>query len=529
MNKRQKNFSFLLCLLMISMVFSPSSILAEVNDRKVINIITINDFHGKLREDTSEKGKNVGISKILSAVKQYKVTNPNTIVLSGGDNYQGSAMSDLTFGAPVSEMYKEMGVVASAVGNHEFDWGADLFKKWAEEGEFDFLTANIIDKKTNNPIGWVKPYKIIEIDGVKIAFIGLTTPETAYMKLPKDVENYIIEPLKESAEKWVKYLKSGEAPEGEVDAIIALAHVGCFQDEESGKITGEIVESGLTDIKELDAIISAHTHQIVEGLVNNIAVVQAYKDGRALGRLSLTFDKENKLVKVVPSVDLLYNRKSELVNDKRGDEIYLKYSKELKPIIDEVVGKTDKNLTHVRFGECGTSILGKWTTDLMRKLGKTQIAVINEGALRTSIPAGEISLGKLYDSMPFENLLITMKLKGSQLKKVIENGIMNNEIGWIEISGVKVYYDPKAEFGNRVTMIILDDGTKVEMDKYYSVATNDFMFNGGDKYNFKGAKNIIKSDRIIRDMIADYLREEKEYNFEFEQPLIKDNAPECNF
>ncbi|MCM1991049.1 5'-nucleotidase C-terminal domain-containing protein [Oceanirhabdus seepicola] len=525
MNKGKVIFSLFLCLIMILMFFSPSSIFAETNDRKVIDIITINDFHGKLKEDTREKGKNMGMSKIINAVKQYKDVNPNTIVVSGGDSYQGSAMSELTLGAPVSEMYKEIGVVASAVGNHEFDWGIDLFKKWSEVGEFDFLATNIVDKKTNKPIRWVKPYKVIEVEGVKIALIGLTTPETDCMKTAKNAQNLMFEPLKESAQKWVKYFKNLEAPEGKVDAIIALAHVGCFQDRDSGEITGEVVELGLTEVEGLDAIISAHTHQSVAGVVNNIAVVQGYKDGRALGKLSLSFDKDNNLVKVDSSVDLLYNRKSELVNDKQGDAIYLKYSKALKSIIDEVIGRTDENLTHVRFSECGTSVLGKWTTDLMRKIGGTQIAVINEGALRTSIPAGDITVGKLYDVIPFNNILIKMKLKGSQLKKVIENGIMNKDIGWIEISGVKVYYNPEAEFGNRVTAIILEDGVKVEMEKYYSVATNDFMFIGGDNYDFKGAKNIVESNRIIRDMIADYLRDVKEVKFEFEQPFVKGKAP----
>jgi len=292
-------------------------------------------------------------------------------------------------------------------------------------------------------------------------------------------------------------------------------------DRGSGKITGEVVESGLIDVEGIDAIISAHTRQSVAGVVNNTAVVQGYKDGRALGKLSLTFDKENNLVKIEPSVDLLYNRKSELVNDKKGDEIYLKYSKELKPIMDEVVGRTEKNLDHVRFNECGTSVLGKWTTDIMRKVGKTQIAVINEGALRTSIPAGDITVGKLYDVMPFENILIKMELKGSQLKKVIENGIMNKDIGWIEISGAKVYYDPEAEFGNRIIEIILEDGTIVEMDKYYSVSTNDFMLVGGDKYDFSGAKNIENTNKLILDIVMEHLKEVKEVNYEFEQPFVK--------
>lgn len=491
----------------------------------VVEIISINDFHGNLSEDAREKGKNMGMAKVIDAVKKYKANNPNTIVVSAGDSYQGSAMSNLTHGAPVSEMYKEMGVIASAVGNHEFDWGIEWVEKWKKDGEFDFLATNIIEKKSGKPVDWAKPYKIVDINGIKIGFIGLTTPETEFKTLPENVKDYKFESVKKSAEEWVKKLKDGDIEEGKVDAVIALTHIGSFQDRETKEISGEVIESSLVDVKGLDGIITGHTHQSVAGTVNGIPIVQGYKYGRALGKLTLSFDSSNKLVKSEAMVDLLYSRKGELSKDQQGNELYMKYEDELRPILDEVIASTNTELSHERHGDGGVTVLGKWTTDVMRELGDTQIAVTNEGGLRTSIPKGDITVGKLYEVMPFDNTLITMDLTGAQLKRVIENGILNKDIGWIEISGAKVYYDKDKEVGARISAIILDNGEEVKMEKTYSVCTNDFMYAGGDKYDFSGATNVRDTNKPIRDMVIEYLRNEKEVKVEFEQPLIAGEEP----
>jgi len=105
--------------------------------------------------------------------------------------------------------------------------------------------------------------------------------------------------------------------------------------------------------------------------------------------------------------------------------------------------------------------------------------------------------------MPFDNTLYTMKLSGADLKANIEHGIMNEDIGWVQIAGVKVTYNSKAEAGNRITSMVLEDGTPVEMDKYYTVVTNDFMFTGGDNYNFTNAQDGLDTFIPIRDALME--------------------------
>jgi len=475
------SLAFLLILSSISLVLA-----AE----KEIVVLSINDFHGSL----APSGKNVGAAKLVDAIKTEKAKNPEgTIIVSAGDNYQGSAMSNLLYGEPVSAMFKEMGLELSAVGNHEFDWGIDRITKWAEDGGFTFVCTNIYDKRTNQPVDWAEPFVIIEKMGIKVGFIGLATPETAYKALKANVENYEFRDPVETIKEWVPKIKDAGA-----DIIIALTHLGAFQDKE-GNISGEA--AALSEVDGVEAVISAHTHQSVSGLVNGKPLVQAYYNGRSVAKLTFVFDENNKLVSAEPFLDDLYKRPDTLKDDANTLAIYNKYNEELKPVLGKILGKTTVTLDHDRYA--GPSLLGEWACEIMKDKVGVQIAMTNGGGLRVPIPAGDITAGILYEVMPFDNTLYTMKLSGADVKANIEHGIMNEDIGWVQIAGVRVTYDPKAEAGKRITSMSLEDGTPVEMDKFYTVVTNDFMATGGDKYNFDNAIDKLDTFIPVRDAMMD--------------------------
>jgi len=462
--------------------------------QKEVVVLSINDFHGSL----APAGKNVGAAKLADALKVEKAKNPEgTIIVTAGDSYQGSAMSNLLYGEPVSAVFKEIGIELSAVGNHEFDWGIDKITQWAEDGGLTFVCANIYDKRTNEPVGWAKPYVILDKAGVKVGFVGLATPETAYKALKANVENYDFKDPVATLVDWVPKVKAAGA-----DLIIALTHLGAFQDKE-GKITGEAAD--LFQVEGVDAVISAHTHQSISGLVDGKPLVQAYYNGRTFAKMTFVFDENNKLLSAEPLLDHLYNRPDTLKDDANTLAIYKKYEEELGPVLGKVLGRTTVDLDHDRYA--GPSLLGEWTCEVMREKVGVQIAMTNGGGLREPttpvIPAGEITAGKLYEVMPFDNTLYTMKLSGADVKANIEHGIMNDDIGWVQISGVMVTYNKGAEAGNRITSMVLEDGTPIEMDKYYTVVTNDFMFTGGDNYNFENSKDGLNTFIPIRDAMMD--------------------------
>jgi len=488
MLRNKINKGLLISILTLLIILSSTTFIFA--QQKEIVILSFNDFHGSL----APSGKNVGAAKLADAFKVEKAKNPEgTIIVSAGDNYQGSAMSNLLYGEPVSAVLMEIGVELSAVGNHEFDWGIDRITKWAEDGGFTFVCANIYDKRTNEPVEWAEPYAIIDKAGVKVGFIGLATPETAYKTLKANVENYEFRDPAATLADWVPEVQSVGA-----DIIIALTHLGAFQDE-AGNITGEAAD--LLPIDGVDGVITAHTHQSISELVDGKPLVQAYYNGRTIAKMTFVLDENNQLLSAEASLDHLYERADTLNDDPNTLALYNRYKEELEPILGRVLGETTVELDHDRYA--GPSLLGEWTCDVMREKAGVQIAMTNGGGLRTEVPAGNITAGKLYEVMPFDNTLYTMKLSGADVKANIEHGIMNDEIGWVQISGVKVIYDENAEAGNRIVSMTLTDGTPVEMDEYYTVVTNDFMATGGDNYDFSNALDTMNTYIPVRDAMME--------------------------
>ncbi len=502
MFKGKKQIALLLALMLVVSGLMPVMSFADDNS-VVIDVYSFNDFHGAL----AEGGKNVGMAKLVGAVKAHQAENPNTIIVSAGDNYQGSAMSNLTYGEPVNDMFKMMGVNLSAVGNHEFDWGVDRIPTWAKEGGFTFLASNIYDKATGKPVEWAQPYAIVEKDGKKIAFLGLATTETAYKTKAEFVSGLDFKDPAESAKTWVDYLKAGKDEAGVPDAIIALTHIPASQKgygaDINEPVTGDEV-SAIAAVDGIDGIVSAHNHATVAGYVNDVPTVEAYYSGRALGHLQLTFTGD--ALTVTPGVDELYKRSEDITPDSAALASYTKWNEDLAPVLNEVLGKADGEFSHDRYDGISTSVLGSWVCQVMADKAGTQIALQNGGGLRRAIPSGDITYGLMYEVMPFDNTLVTMDLSGVDILKNIEHGLGNEEIGNVSFSGLKIEINPDKPFGERVVSIALADGTPLDMSAYYSVVVNDFMYPTGDNFDFTGAKNVVNTFEPIRDVLVDAVK-----------------------
>ncbi len=466
----------------------------SLSNSKAVDVLSFNDFHG----NALESGKNVGAAKLTGVVKEYQSKESDdygVIPVSGGDIFQGTAISNLTEGEPEIEMMKAMGVEVSAVGNHEFDWGTDKFNAWQKDGNFKFLAANMIDEKTGEPVNYVEPYKIIEKNGVKIAFIGLATEETLTTTKAENTVGLKFAGYVETLNKYIPIVKAQGA-----DAVVALTHIGAYQDAKTGEVTGEAAELAKEGVEGLDAIVSAHTHQFVSGKVNNIPVVQAGYNGRGLAKLSFTFDKDNKLVSVEPELTVFKGNEANLPKDADVDARMSALQEKLSGILGKHVTTLEERLNNDdRYSNL--TDLGVKVSETMRLVAGTQIAVNNGGGIRRSLEKGEVTVGDMYEILPFDNYVITMNIKGSDLKKVIAHGINPENIGWGQYAGIKVYFNPETYEINSMTLL---DGTPIKEDEYYSLATNDFMLTGGDGYDFSTAKDVYNTNICMRDSIMDY-------------------------
>jgi 5'-nucleotidase / UDP-sugar diphosphatase len=482
------------CLMVICLAFClmPLSVFAAQADNVTINILSINDLHGALVATQSSPGA----AKMSAIIKQEKTNDPATLLFAAGDMSQGSFESDELRGAPVIEALNEIGVNAATFGNHEFDWGVDVLKQQMESSQFPWLAANIIDKETGKRSNLWRPYAIFDIKGVKVGVIGLATPETATATNPNNIKNFsFANPSKAVQELLPELRQQG------VDIILALTHLGSFMDVSTGQLSGD----GLTVAKscpELQAVISAHTHQKVYGMVGNAALIQAASHGQLVGKITIEYNPKTRTVeKITPSI--IDVTAASQPPDPAVEKIIDKTLKNIGPIRNQVIGQLAEPLPR---SWAEVSPLGQWVTDNMRKAVNADIAFTNPGELRTDLPAGDITKGMLHEMMPFDNTLYIVELTGTQVYEVLQSGLRNPK-GLLQYSGLKVTYDPNQSGTAAFVAVTLSDGSNLVPDKTYLVVTNDFIAAGGDGYSvFQQVLNGKDTHIQIRDILENAIQ-----------------------
>jgi 2',3'-cyclic-nucleotide 2'-phosphodiesterase (5'-nucleotidase family) len=458
---------------LITIVFILSSTLGLAS---TVNILFFNDYHGQVLE---KKDKIAGLVKFASYVENYRNDNPNTLIVAGGDNYQGSVISNLTRGAVINKMFKLIGLTASAVGNHELDWGLKPFTKWQNTGNFDYLAANIYNKKTGKPVSWAKPYKIVNINGFKIAFIGLATLETPKTTLKENIKNLKFIPPAKVAQKCIDYLNSEKNTEEKPDYIIALTHIPSKQ--EDSVINGEELHKLIKNTKGLNAVFTAHYHEVVNGVIDDIPVIQSGSNGNYITEFKLIInDKTQQVTDVkIKTLDILKSNPSPL--NKKAEEIANFYSEKLEKLNKKVIGYSTADIPNKAENYHLTS-MGSTLCKAFMKLTESQVAMINQWGIRNSLNKGKITYGELYSILPFDNTIVTFKITGKDLKSQIEHSITLQGGAFY---GIKADYDPAKIEGERLSKVTLNDGTSIQNEKYYKIAVTNFMYTGGDSYSFK--------------------------------------------
>ncbi len=484
-----KNSFCILCALLINLFCPP--IFANT-----IHVLYFNDFHGQISEDST----NPGMAKFASVVKTAEKKYPDYILVAGGDNYQGSIISNLTYGKPVNLLMNDLHVSASAIGNHDFDWTPKWFIPWQQQGNFTYLAANIFTQKTHRPVSFAKPYIIIKKDGLNIAFIGLATMETPATTIKSNVANLQFQAAEKSAQNWINYLKSGKDKAGKPDAIIALTHIPSKQI--NGKIQGKEITNLIKNTRGFDAILSAHSHQPVAGILDNMPVLQAYCYGRDLGDLTLVFDSKNKLIKVTPSLQPIYNHEKNIKPDPQMAKIYNQYYEKFKTQMNVEIGIATRTLRYE--SNRGNSALGHWVSQVIKEKTGAQVVLQNKGFFRHDLTKGKITLGIMYQLFPFDNTAVVINMSGKGIKRALEHGINNDLMGHTQYAGIKFKIK-----NNHVTSLRLDDGTPVKMDQNYTVAVNNFMYGNGDNYQFSQMKQTSYKPEAIRTIVEDYIKEKK--------------------
>ncbi|ASS76984.1 multifunctional 2',3'-cyclic-nucleotide 2'-phosphodiesterase/5'-nucleotidase/3'-nucleotidase [Tumebacillus algifaecis] len=461
----------------------------------VLDILTTNDIHGNI-EVQFDKNKNQnqgGMETIGGIVNDFRAVNPKgTIVVDGGDAWQGTLISNLFNGESVIESMEEIKYDAMAIGNHEFDFGRDVLINNIKKSSVPIISANVIEDSTGKLVDWTKPYVILDKGGVKVGVIGFSTPQTSTTTKSTNIEGLSFPDPAPIAKKLSEELKA----QG-VDVVIVTSHLPGEQEKATKEIMGELVDlANGTGKGYLDAIVGGHSHQRVAGHVNGIPVVEASQWTWALGHIQLFVDKDNKGI-VSSNAGLLETYTNLTTGDAAVKQIVKGYKDQVAVKEAEVQGIAATALSRKSYRMAkngnqdrdGVTALGMSITDSMRKSSNSDIAFTNAGGVRADVDAGEMTYGEMFAVLPFGNVNMTGTMTSEQVKRAVDVIDKYSKLIALQWSGINVEWDGTRPAGDMVTKITLTDGTpiyvdgKYNTDRTFKVTTNDFMATGtGDGY-----------------------------------------------
>jgi len=458
-------------------------------DNLQVQLLGMNDLHGKIDQqyelDPDDDGTVSMYGKMdytAAAIEQREAENPNTLIVHAGDMIGGSSpVSGLLQDEPTVEIMEEIGFDVGAVGNHEFDEGTEELLRMVNGGEhpegtegydgmdFSVLCANCEYKDSGD--SFLPPYSIEEVAGQKIGFIGVITPEAAGMVMPEGIQNTQFTAPVAAVNEAVDELESQD-----VKSIVVLSHIPGKQSGDT--VTGEAADLGNAVDDEVDVIFSAHNHVVNNGVVDDKLIVQASEYGKAISDVDLEIDRTTgDIVDKEAEVDFIDQR--EVTPDPEVTAILDKYSEQIAPIMNEVVGFNAADLTgdYTNNGDHG---LGNLIADGMKAAMDSDFAMMNGGGIRDDLLVGEVTWGDLYNVQPFGNVLMKFDVQGEDLYPIIEAQLSPEYGPDYSISGFHYTWDPET---NSVVDVTFPDGSPIDLDETYTLTVNNYMGTStGSKY-----------------------------------------------
>ncbi|QQY79959.1 5'-nucleotidase [Keratinibaculum paraultunense] len=502
--KNKRILSIFLSLALIISILLPvgNKVFAEEAKSTKITIVHTNDVHSRVEGDEKEL---IGYAKLATKIKELKEENPNVLVLDAGDTIHGLPMATISKGESIIKLMNQIGYDAMVPGNHDFNYGYERLLELKEIAEFPILAANVVREDGTKDL---EEYIIKEIDGVKVGIFGLATEETKYKSNPKNTEGINITSPVDTAKEMVNKLK-----EEKVDIIIALTHIGL--DEGSVPKSSDIADK----VEGIDIIIDGHSHTVLEEgkMVGNTLIAQAGEHLKNIGIINIDVvdgkiaDKKAKLIKFDEVVDLK--------EDEKISNAIEELKKKNEEVTSVVVGKTKVRLVGEREAvRTGESNLGNLATDAMLDLTGADVAITNGGGIRASIEPGDITKGDILEVFPFGNYIVVKKLKGIDILNALEYGVDTypEPAGkFPHVAGMTFKIDPSKEAGNRIVDLKIK-GKPVDLNKTYTVATNDFMAIGGDGYTMLAEGELVGEFEGLDEALIKYIEKIGEVDYEVE-------------
>ncbi len=524
-----------------------------------LRVIQTSDVHGSFfpYDFINRKPKKGSLARVITYVDSLrKDYGKNLILLDNGDILQGQPTCYYyNYVRPelenvAAKVINYMGYDAETFGNHDVETGHAVYDKWVKEVKCPMLGANIIDTKTGKP--YVKPYTIIERDGVKVAVLGMLTPAIPNWLNESLWKGLRFDDIVKSSKQWVKYLKENEHP----DVIIGLLHSG----REGGIKTADYEEDEAMrvakEVEGIDLVLYGHDHTAYQGTVknvggNDVVLLDPSCNAEKVADAKITLTIDEQTIKGKKAHRLL---KKEItgevvsINDKQIDEKFMAYFKDdmenVNSFVNRKIGRFESSIS-TRDCYFGSAAFVDFIHDLQLQITGADVSFNAPLAFDASINEGDIYVSDMFNLYKFENQIYVLRMTGEEIRKHLEmsydlwgntmkskddHALLLTEHSWNDYqrcgfknlafnfdsaAGIDYEVDLTKPDGQKVSVLRMSNGKPFDEKAWYKVAMNSYRGNGGGELLTRGAGIALKDipGRIVYESEKDlryYLMKEIE-------------------
>ncbi|MGM9587004.1 MAG: bifunctional metallophosphatase/5'-nucleotidase [Candidatus Limivicinus sp.] len=484
---------------------APAEVSAYLGLDNDIVILYTNDVHCGVDD-------NLGYAGLATVKNALEAQGKHVVLVDNGDAVQGDTIGTLSNGEYIIDIMNEIGYDVATPGNHEFDYGMDQFFALTEQANFPYVSANFVDNDGNTVLD---PYVIKDVAGVKIAFVGISTPKTITTSTPKyfqdDNGNYIYSfQQDETGEKLYAAVQSAvDAARAEgAQFVIAMAHLG-IEEDCSPWTSSEVI----VNTTGIDAVLDGHSHSLIQGeKVKN-------KDGAEV----LLSSTETKLAYIgCLTIKDDGSMSTTLISDNGMKDFIGGIQEEFEELVNTVVASTDVDLiikdpaSGERIVRVSETNLGDLCADAYRAMSGADVAIVNGGGVRADIPAGDITYGQIIAVHPFGNEMCVVECTGQEILDALELGCSKlpaESGGFLQVSGMTYTVDLNVESsvkldengmfvsveGDRRVTEVTIGGEPLDPEKTYTLASHNYKLKDcGDGYSMF-ADNVFLQDSVMID------------------------------
>ncbi len=513
------------------------SLSLSAGERAKITILSTTDLHGNILPLNyfTNKPEQKGLAKVATLIHQARKANPKALLIDIGDTIQGAPTSYYHASknpAPIDPMMlvmNELQYDSMTLGNHEFNFGLPTLQKARSEAKFPWLSANILDSTTKAPA--FAPYLIKEIDGVRVAILGITTVGIPHWEDARHIPGLEFQNPIEAARKWVAELREKQ----KVDVVIVAAHMGLEEDlatgfKQPGQIPNENTALAIArSVPGIDLMFLGHSHRDTPALVvNGVLFAQAGHWGNRLAQAEVFLEKSpegrwvilGKSSKTIPVAEAV-------TADPAIVKLVTPYHEETQAWLDKSIGSCAAELNGRRSRLEDSALI-----DLIHKVqleaGQADVSFAASFNLEARIHAGPITVRDIYSLYTYENTLVVVEGTGKVVKDALEvaakyylpyaAGRSAEQLtdtrapgyNFDSAEGVSYTLDLNRPQGDRIVDLKYK-GAPLAPEQKLKIVVNSYRFAGGGNYGmFKNLPVVHRSSDEVRDLIIEWIDKHKQ-------------------